>query len=190
MGLKLITPPAEEPITVAEFKDFGRVDGDSEDSLITALIVAARQRVEKATGLALVMQTWKLTLDRFPFEEIALPLGPVITVDDVSYHDKAGTLQTLVADAEYEVDTTSEPARVVPHYSGWPSTKRMVNAVEIEFTAGFGVAADVPEALTQAVRLMALHLYDQRAAVNVGNIVTEMPLGVADILRDYRAWSF
>jgi hypothetical protein len=68
MPSQIVTPPSVEPVSLAEARSYLRVDADvtSEDALITDLIAAARQDAEKITWRALVMQTWRATLDRFP----------------------------------------------------------------------------------------------------------------------------
>lgn len=66
MASALITPPAEEPVTLAEAKAHLRVDIADDDMLISGLIVAARQYAETITRRALVTQSWRLALDRFP----------------------------------------------------------------------------------------------------------------------------
>ena len=66
MPLQLVTPPAEEPVSLAEAKLHLRVDFPNEDALITALIAAARQAAETLTGRQLVTARWKLVLDSFP----------------------------------------------------------------------------------------------------------------------------
>ena len=58
--------PAAEPVTVAEVKSHLRLQHASEDDLIAGLIRAAREEVERATGMALIDQTWRLVLDRWP----------------------------------------------------------------------------------------------------------------------------
>jgi hypothetical protein len=64
----LITPPAAEPVTLAEAKLHLRVETGftDDDALITAMITAARARAETVTRRAFVSQVWKLVLDQFP----------------------------------------------------------------------------------------------------------------------------
>ena len=52
--LTVITPPAEEPLTLAAAKDFLRLGTNAEDALVGELIKAGRAQVEASTGLALV----------------------------------------------------------------------------------------------------------------------------------------
>lgn len=68
MALILINPPAVEPVSLAELKEFLRVDSDdtSQDSTLTALAMAGRDWVETETKRRLVQQTWRLLIDFFP----------------------------------------------------------------------------------------------------------------------------
>ncbi len=66
MRFRLLTPPATEPVTVDDLMAFARVDVDPGDGVLQRLLVAARERVERDTGLALVTQTWVAVLDRWP----------------------------------------------------------------------------------------------------------------------------
>ena len=79
MSLQLNTPPAAEPVTLAEAKAWLRVDtGDDDDALITSLISAARARAEWHTGRAFVTQGWTLWLDCWPSGACAeIPLPPL-----------------------------------------------------------------------------------------------------------------
>jgi hypothetical protein len=83
-----ITPPAIEPVSLAEQKTWLRVDDASEDDIIAALVTSARVLVEKATRLCLITQTWRFTLDGWPHStadrgprwlnrvEVRLPIAP------------------------------------------------------------------------------------------------------------------
>ena len=66
MGLRLTVAPTSEPITRAEAKAFAKVDVTDDDSLIDALITAARQLVETEQNRQLMPATYELTLDEFP----------------------------------------------------------------------------------------------------------------------------
>lgn len=48
----------------------------------------------------------------------------------------------------------------------------------------------VPPALAEAVLQLAAWWYEQREAVNVGNIVNQVPFNVTEIVSEYREWSF
>ncbi|PZN51615.1 MAG: hypothetical protein DIU65_11005, partial [Proteobacteria bacterium] len=59
MTLFRTVEPAAEPVTLAEVKVHLRIDGTTEDELVAGLVRAARQEVERATGMALIEQSWR-----------------------------------------------------------------------------------------------------------------------------------
>ena len=66
MTLFRTVAPAAEPVTLAEAKAYLRLQHDSEDALLAGLVRAAREEVERATGIALIDQHWRMTLDDWP----------------------------------------------------------------------------------------------------------------------------
>ncbi|MEQ1619683.1 MAG: head-tail connector protein, partial [Terricaulis sp.] len=83
MTITILTPPASEPITLAEAKLFLRIDQTAEDPLITTLIAAAREAVEVACGRALITRRVRESLDIWRRDSIGgavLGLGPVTNV--------------------------------------------------------------------------------------------------------------
>lgn len=168
MATRRTSAPSVEPVTLAEAKVHLRVTHSSEDALITALIVAAREHVESVTGRKLISQQWELIQDAFPCGPVQLPFSPIITIDSVKYLDDDGALQTLDT-AEYAKDTYSVPGWVSP-VDTWPSTYDTINAVTIAFTVGYGAtAADVPASLKAAMLLMIGDLFENREARSQGN---------------------
>lgn len=161
-GLVLVTAPVVEPVTLTEAKDHMRVDASTDDALIEALILAARERVETFTGRALVTQTWDWTLDCFE-PILIVPKPPLVSVTSITYVDSDGASQTL-ASTVYQVDIKTQPARIVEAYGQtWPTTREQLNAVTIRFVAGYGIAAShVPMALRQAALLLIGHWYRER----------------------------
>lgn len=75
------TPPAAEPITLAEARLQLKADDSvtTDDTLISALIQAAREHVEKVCERALMPQTWRVSFDTFPAGAIEVPGGKVRT---------------------------------------------------------------------------------------------------------------
>jgi uncharacterized phiE125 gp8 family phage protein len=180
-GLTLLVPPALEPVSLIEAKAHLRVDGDDEDALIAALIVAARQYVEAVCNLALLTQSWALTLAAFP-RLIAVPRPPLQTVEEITYVDSAGVMQTLAAD-QYRLDTTRMPGWITPAYGVvWPCALPVTAAITVRFTAGYGDApADVPQTLRQAMLLFIAERYERREA-SVDGLLSPVPLAVDALL--------
>lgn len=191
----LVTAPIEEPLTLAEAKAQLRVDTAADDSYITALIKAARERFEELTSRALVTQTWDLFLDIFPGGGyytrsgiVPLPLPPLQSVSSVKYTDLDGVLQTL-ASTEYLVDANGDPARLVPAYQkSWPTTRAQLAAVQIRFVAGYGGSVAVPESAKLAMKLAIGHWYENREQVVDGRIA-ELPEGFEALIWQHR-WTF
>lgn len=166
MSLKLITPASVQAITTAEAKLHLKVDVADDDALIDAMIAAATEMVENKTGRALMTQTFELTLDKFP-DAFELTRVPVQSVVSVKYRDLAGTLQTLAGSA-YTMDNSDDTssAYVVPAYdTEWPETRDQVNAVVVQYTAGYASAAAVPAAVKAWLKVMLTAMYDNRSAV-------------------------
>ena len=131
------------------------------------------------------------TTPYFAGDAIRVPLPPLQSVTSITYIDTAGDSQTLAA-SKYTVDTSSEPARIVPSFSNdWPSTRAQIDAVTVRIVAGYGVSgSDVPAPITSALLLIAAHYYEQRQPVVVGTIVADLPMAVDALLAPYRVWTF
>ena len=191
MPTTLITPPSAEPVTLAQFKQHARVTRDDEDGLITGYLVAARRYCETALKRQLITATWRLTLDRFPCNEIVVPRPPLVSVPatvggspaGIRYLDSQAAWQTL-SSAAYSVDAVSQPGRIVPAYGySWPDTLCQANAVEVYFTAGYGaVPSDVPMTIRAAIQLLAAHWYEHREAAIDGPAPVQLPLAVEALL--------
>lgn len=181
-----ILDAATEPVTLDQAKSHLRVDGTDEDTLITALIKAARQDAENRLQRTLLESTWRLTLDAFPrawpYDVILLGWGPIISVSSVKYYDPAGTLQTLDPSAYRLADGGIESA------TSWPATQARRGAVEVTYLAGYGAAASaVPAPIVQWILLALGDLYANRERSAERPVVAQ---GFADGLLDpYRVWA-
>lgn len=149
-----------EALNLAEVKAHLRVDHNDEDALIELYISAARETAEARTGRAITVNTYRMALDCFPDSAIELDYPKLISVQSVKYFDEAGVQQTINS-ADYVLDTVSQPGWVNPAPGlTWPKTQEdRINAVEIEYTAGYTV---VPKPLKVWMLLAITDLYERR----------------------------
>jgi len=186
--------PAAEPFTAAEAKLHLRVDSSDDDTYISALIKAARKKLEADTGRALITQTWKLILDRFPDsddEAILMPKAPLQSVSSITYVDTDGVTQTWDS-SEYRVDTDSVPGRITPAYNqSWPTTRSVTGAVTITFVAGYGNSSqNIPDDLRHAMRLLIGHWYENREEVVAGVSIAQVPQAYQFLKQSHTIWNF
>lgn len=188
MATTLLVGPTVEPVSLAETKAHLRVDTDAEDTLIQSLIMASRLHIEAALDLALITQTWRHQLDRWPrARSLNLPLRPVQSLSAVRVFDAGDESETLES-AAFILDGTSNPARLILSGSaGLPVPARAANGIEIEFVAGYGdEPSDVPQPIRQALLLLTAHCYENREPVEIGAAATVIPGTVSDLLSPYR----
>jgi len=200
MPLQLVTPPAEEPVSLAEAKQHLRVDSGDDDLLIGSLITAARQAAETKTGRQLITARWKLVLDAFPGPSlmqsatgasfslpghaILLAKCPVQSAVSIEYLDMNGTTQVMPA-SDYVLDAACEPARLTPAFGKtWPPTLPQMGAVSVTFDAGYGTASAVPEGLKSWIKLRVGSLYGHREEMSVLSRGRIDPLPFVDGLLD------
>jgi uncharacterized phiE125 gp8 family phage protein len=190
-GLKLVTAPAAEPVSLTEAKAHCRVDTSDDDTLIGSLITASREYVERILQRRLINSTWDFTLNRFESDYIRLPYAPLSSVTSVSYVDSDGTTQTL-STSVYDTDLTREPGGIFLKYAQvWPTPRDIQNAVTVRYVAGYGAAGtSVPNAIKQAMLLLIGNWYENRESVVIGTISGELPMAVKSLLWSYRVPEF
>jgi uncharacterized phiE125 gp8 family phage protein len=182
----LITPPAAEPVSLDEAKAFLKLETDADDSLLATLIAAARVAIETRTRRVLVSQAWRLYLDDLPrAKSVQLPIMPLISVDAVTVYDGTGEPIVLPA-TDYLADIITEPPRLRFNVSAPIDAGIEMNGVEIDFTAGYGDPADVPEPLRMAVLQLVALWYERREPVAFGGAVAVMPQSVHALAEPYR----
>lgn len=185
------SPPAEALLSVADAKAHLRVDGSDHDAYVQALVAAAEARLDGFAGVlgrALVTQTWRRSFDCFPDGRLQrLPLGPLQSVSSLTYYDTAGSSQTFSASSYHGVTDAIGPAIVLDDDATWPAIDDRPDAITVTWVCGYGAASAVPGPIIQAARLLVGHWFENREAVNVGNIVSHLPLAVDSLIAPYRA---
>ncbi|KCZ89568.1 head-tail connector protein [Hyphomonas jannaschiana] len=158
-NLTVITPPAEEALSLGAAKEYLRIGHDGEDGLVAALIPAARARLEIVGGFALVTQTLKRGWDCWPpgvtRHGVRLLPGPASALVAVEIIGLEGGTETVTTRFVLE-DGRLKLKPFVP-LPGIPLGGR----VEVTFVAGYGAAADVPADLVQALKRLVLVAYQR-----------------------------
>lgn len=184
MSIKIITPVTTEPVSLADAKSHLYVSAANHDTVISALIVAAREFGEHYTGRALAPQTLEMALDRFPAGDITLERAPVTSIVSVKYTDTAGVERTLAANA-YALSAYGLSNRLSPGYAmTWPTARDAPDAVRIRYVAGYEA---LPRIVRSGLLLLIGHLFENRQAVSELK-PEEMPLGALACLDTVKLW--
>lgn len=144
--LEITTPPAVEPVTLAEAKAFLRLEITNDDDLVTELISAARIHCETVLRQCLITTQFRWSLDQFPWGGgywnrairqmgpspywlpantgiLHLPKAPLQSVQSVGYTDYNGNVD-VIDPSLYKVATVTPAAggqvagtgRIQPRY--------------------------------------------------------------------------
>lgn len=173
---------ATDIISLADMKEFLRVDHNDEDTTIGALMDAAvlfcgdrtNRHFTANTEAIFYLNNWRAA---------ALAFGPVGNVQNVKYYDVNGTLQTLDTSLWYVEKRTDGVWRIFFH--NVPDVADY-NAQPIEITCRVGATAS-PN-IKHAMRMLVAHWYENRRGVVVGAGVgaTEVPMAVDSLLNPER----
>ena len=175
--------PTTTPITVDDVVEHLKLTDTDEGSLIQLYIDSVVESFERTLNIALMTQTWRLTLDRFPMQntpwwdgvveahisviqntsrsaQILLPVFPLLSVDSMTVEG-----DPVVVSDIWTVDTQQRKGRLVLKRGATLPTinDRDANAIEIIYTAGFGATvASVPADLRHALLMCTAYMYEHR----------------------------
>lgn len=187
--------PATEPITTADAKEHLRLSTSTEDDYVDALIAAARSYCEGYTRRSFVTRTLAATFAAWPTKSDPwmLPSPPFGSLTSLAYVDADGNTQsTLTLPAflrGYQQDGIQHYCSSGTMSSGSGPFDRIPALqpcnpapITVTYTAGYGAAAAVPKCIRQAMLLLIDHHFQNRSAVEVGQSITESPLGARNLL--------
>lgn len=184
----LVTPPVDFPVTLAEAKKQVRAEYHNDDDVyISGLIAAATDHIDGPNGIlgrCIVEQTWRQ--DFYRIGCLRLPLGPVSSIDAISYYDADNAEQTL-DDSVYALrrDALGHYVTLASQQS-WPTAYKRDDAISVAFVAGQSAEA-VPGSIKAAILLMVGHWYENREAVADVKLA-ELPMGVSALLAPHRVF--
>lgn len=207
-GIEKIPPsPPEAPVyavSVEELVEWMALDAT--DPLLPGLISTATELCEAYTGLAFITADFRETLDfppgsreewwdgvrEMPITQIRacpsifyLHRGPVSAVASITFYDESDD-DTAADPVTYYVDTVSRTPRVALRSGyNWPNVVlRVINGVEVIYTAGFGQPGDVPDAIKDAIKTVAAYIYEHRGQCDMGSVIDKS--GAAALLFAYK----
>ena len=186
-GSRITTHPSIEPVSVVEMQEHLKIDGDDDNLFLVSAIEEAREEIENLTGLALITQSWQMTIDRWPGgrdqwwdgvreghmgelysnnsrQSLELPKYPLQSITSVTVYDEDGVSTAVTVADVFDVDSQQMPGRItLQPGASWPTATQSNNAIEIVYVAGYGVAAvDVPMPLKRAIKNIAAYLCNHR----------------------------
>lgn len=187
----VVTPPALEPLTLDEGKARAGLnwpDGDPRDDQMRGFIAAARQQVERDTGLALLTQTRDIYLDTIGGYALDLPsqARPLQSVTSVKWTDTAGAVNTFDP-ASYVVDLGD--ARIgLALGAVWPTDLRPFQPFVVRVVSGWTspevLLAQEP-LLVHAVGLLTAHYATLGRDLASADRASEVPYGYAQAIEPY-----
>lgn len=157
--LKVITPPASEPVSLDDFKAWmqGLPISSEQEPMITSLLEAGREEAEAYQNVAYCEQTLQIAPDDLS-GAIVLPRPPFKELKSVTAYLADGTQQDIMG--LFEVNDNIRPAEMnLKDGAALPGPLRAINPILITYTAGYGA---VPEKVRQAILLYAAWAYRNR----------------------------
>lgn len=183
---EIVTPAAEYPVTREEAKAWCKISHTAEDALIDALITAATEKAERITNRVFVERSFTgyfSGLECSKFEKgsyLALRRAPLLAVSVIEVTEDDA--QVAVSSDDYNVKETSGFSRIIFEEVNY-TPDNVPYPWQVDFTAGYGAAADVPEPIKVAIKAAVCYWYSNKGdCENTG----ELPGVSKAILKEYR----
>lgn len=208
-ALRVLEPPAFEPVAVDLARRHCRIDQDYDDDLIELYVTSAVGKAEQFLDRALVIRKlqWNVTwappptatplvpqsLIVFPLNwpplvkrPIELPRAPAVSVEEIRWGE-VGDMRVATED-DYTLNLLVEPATVNVKPQILPRIPQQ--SMSIDYTAGWIEDEDkvneLPAQIRVAILVIVAWLYEGRGDV----ATTDMPEAALSLLRPFRLWSF
>ena len=187
MHLEKITDSAFQAITIKRLGSNSNIPSGQDEDFLAQALVSAEDYVERYLECTIGLAEWRLTLDSFPRIDgrvipLLIPLWPIRSVTELQYVAADGTPTVLPLDQIVQPIGNDRYHLQLKKGCSWPATDCSPNAIAIRFNAGWPTQSKVPGTLTQAIRMLVSHWYENREAVLTATISKEIELGVNAML--------
>jgi len=183
---EVITPPAELPVSIQEFKSWAKITSSHDDALIQRIIEGVTDEAEKYTKRDFVEREYETFRNVFgDIEEspvrgcgryihlpnrtpVTLRRSKLLSVTGIEY-EKDGNV-TIFPLSDIRTIKKDAFSQIVPKQSShWAIPDPEPQSIRITFTAGYGTAADVPAALKNAILAHSTAVYQNRGDCDDGS---------------------
>lgn len=150
--VKVITPPAVEPVKLADFQAWmqGLPISTDQELMVNSMLVSGREEAETYQNVAYCEQTLQIAPDDLS-GAIVLPRPPFRELKSATAYLADGTQQDVAA--LYDINDMAWPTELnLKSDAALPGPLRTVNPLIITYTAGYDT---VPEKVKQAILLYA-----------------------------------
>jgi uncharacterized phiE125 gp8 family phage protein len=189
--LRRTEAPTTKPLDLAAVVAHLRLDPGAEDgpeaALLDGMLAAATAHVEGYCSLAVMLQTWTLTLHDWPGNSVGLqlPYPPFASLESINAN---GTDQDI---AGYTVDLDDRfPSTLYPEGGMWTQVTRGPGAISIVFKAGRNDPANVAPDIKQAILMAIATWYENRESLTQFALTPMIEIGWAQLLARYREEGF
>lgn len=187
------TPPTDElPVSMERIKEQLRLEPDytAEDERIKRIARGTVQWAEKRIRRRLATQTQRIELRCWPTDgrrTIALPYGPVQSIESVEYTLEGASSASTFAASNYKLDASGSLARLeLIRTASWPSETLEVGApIAIAYVSGYD---PLPDDIVDALMLRIGSLYNNAAdeVIGIGAVVLRTQNNAENLLDIYR----
>jgi uncharacterized phiE125 gp8 family phage protein len=205
-SLRVVTPPALEPVDLDTVKRHCRVDSDYDDDLLTMYSITARQLVEAWLNRACITQELLFSLTNsppptasplvpqslivFPLnwppvirKPISIPRAPCTAVNSVMW-GQVGELVPADPEQDYVLNLDVEPGQIMLKAPLVPMIPAYT--MQMDYIAGYGAdPTAVPGPIRHGILMVTAALYEGR-----GDVDNALPETAWNVMASYRLWQF
>lgn len=190
MRYELVTAGTFNAITLDQAREHLQIPSNitAKDDLIKDYLEEITAYIEDRTKYVVSSSTWAGWLDCWPDNDIIrINRYPISAIASVQYYDPDGVLQTL-SSTNYTTDLVGKVARI--YLSSTPSIDDRVNAIKVNFTAGYSSIAAVEPRLKKITRLLLTDADMDRGSYVKGTMVSALPKGAESYINQLKIEQF
>ena len=197
--IRILQAPQCEPVSLAGFKTYLHIDHDQFDDLVHTLLLAARDRIERAYERALISRTLSLSVILSPSKNkgevypgyayqllpgrvaLRLPYPPLQYVEQVQVRPSGNGSKSAERPRDIPLDSISTNTMRDPGIIIIPM--RWMPSLLITYRAGYGDdPCHIPAVFKTAILQFGAHLFENRSGS-----LQDLP-ALAKLLQGYEGW--